>query len=747
MQRRARGRRRGPLNLIIATAAVLAAGVAALLTVNTAHAAGVTGPLKSSGKCLDDTGGVTTSGNPIEVYDCNGSGAQNWNLPGDGTVRVFGKCLDIKNGATSPGTRVQLWDCNGSDAQKWQPGATSSLVNPGTGLCLDIVNGSAVNGNPVQIWACNGSAAQQWTLPTGDGGGTTGGTTGGGTGGTLGVTGISTQSTTLGVATGLLPASTGGTGQVQWSATGLPAGLSMNYINGTIMGTPTATGSSTVTVKATDANGATGTGSFTWTVTAPAAVGSSYYLDCSAASNGSGTQSSPWNTLGSANSHTFGPGDKLLLKKGTTCHGKLTPKGSGSATAPITLDGYGSGAAPVVAGDGLTNPDPSNLISEATVALTNQSYWIIQNLEVTNNASAEALRSGIEVFGTDGQEHDGITIRDNNVHDVMGWTSRSANLDWYYLSHGIGVEIPTQGTFFKGVTVSGNSVHDIHGVGVGLYGDQHNWNDNPVRNRYVLVTGNTVRNISHDGIVVSVSDSPLTERNVADRLGVNGRDGVYAGIWGWGDTNPTFQYNEVSHITRVTDDSVAWDCDGSMLGTCTYQYNYDHDNSNGILLVCASCGRTTTLKVVYRYNVSVNDCRFHKYTDGALSVDFYNNTIDCRNKAFDFGETPSITKFSNNVFIGQAGSSLPSGPTYKANTYVGFTPPSDPQASTADPRLVSANGVGTPGIGSIGGYKLLSGSPALRSGTTVPGNFGTDLWGNPVNTATPNRGAYAGQGE
>ena len=52
-----------------------------------------------------------------------------------------------------------------------------------------------------------------------------------------------------------------------WSATGLPAGLSINSSTGTISGTPTAPGTSSVTVKATDGAGYSGSASFTWTVT------------------------------------------------------------------------------------------------------------------------------------------------------------------------------------------------------------------------------------------------------------------------------------------------------------------------------------------------------------------------------------------------------------------------------------------------------------------------------------------------
>ncbi len=57
-----------------------------------------------------------------------------------------------------------------------------------------------------------------------------------------------------------------------WSATGLPAGLSISSSTGTISGTPTTAGSSPVTVKATDGAGYSGTASFTWTVTNTVAV-------------------------------------------------------------------------------------------------------------------------------------------------------------------------------------------------------------------------------------------------------------------------------------------------------------------------------------------------------------------------------------------------------------------------------------------------------------------------------------------
>jgi len=53
---------------------------------------------------------------------------------------------------------------------------------------------------------------------------------------------------------------------LRWSATGLPEGLTIDQENGRITGSPTAAGSTVVTVTATDATGASGWATFTYTV-------------------------------------------------------------------------------------------------------------------------------------------------------------------------------------------------------------------------------------------------------------------------------------------------------------------------------------------------------------------------------------------------------------------------------------------------------------------------------------------------
>ncbi|WP_280718723.1 putative Ig domain-containing protein [Kitasatospora sp. MAP5-34] len=94
-------------------------------------------------------------------------------------------------------------------------------------------------------------------------------TNGGSTGGnTVTVTNPGSQSTTTGGAVSLqIHATDSASGQtLSYSATGLPAGLSVNSSTGLISGTASTAGSYSVTVNATDGTNAKGSTSFGWTV-------------------------------------------------------------------------------------------------------------------------------------------------------------------------------------------------------------------------------------------------------------------------------------------------------------------------------------------------------------------------------------------------------------------------------------------------------------------------------------------------
>lgn len=104
-------------------------------------------------------------------------------------------------------------------------------------------------------------------------------------------------------------------------------------------------------------------------------------------SQGAEFKPAPFNSLTAANGITLKAGEFLLFKAGTTCTsatqtidgasvktGLRVINAKGTKDAPITIGAYGEGAAPIVAGAGVSE----------TILLKNSEYITVQGFEVTN---------------------------------------------------------------------------------------------------------------------------------------------------------------------------------------------------------------------------------------------------------------------------------------------------------------------------------------------------------------------------
>jgi hypothetical protein len=225
---------------------------------------------------------------------------------------------------------------------------------------------------------------------------------GGGGGNTVTVSNPGNQSSTVGTAVSLqIQASDSASGQtLTYSATGLPAGLSINGSSGLISGTPSTAGSSSVTVSAKDTTGASGSTSFTWTVSSSGGGG------CTAKQ----LLGNPGFETGSAAPWTATAGVINPSSAGEPAH-------SGNYVA--WLDGYGT-----------THTDTLSQSVSIPAGCKNAtfSYWLhIDTAEFGSTAydtlKVQVLSSSGTVLATIGSF--------SNVNAASGYQQRSANLAAY----------------------------------------------------------------------------------------------------------------------------------------------------------------------------------------------------------------------------------------------------------------------------------------------------------------------------
>ena len=215
------------------------------------------------------TGTPTTAGTyatTITATDTDGytgTATFSWTVQNSVTVANPGAQTDVS------GTAIAGISVSGTDSG-WE---TLTYADNGTlppGLAVDPSTG-AITGTPTTagtyattITATDtdgytGTATFSWTVQN-----------------SVTVTNPGAQTGTVGMAIAPLTPSASDSSSVatitSWSATGLPAGLTIDGSTGRITGTPTTACTCSVTVTASDGTGATGSATFTWTVAANAAA-------------------------------------------------------------------------------------------------------------------------------------------------------------------------------------------------------------------------------------------------------------------------------------------------------------------------------------------------------------------------------------------------------------------------------------------------------------------------------------------
>ncbi|MDX3073411.1 putative Ig domain-containing protein [Streptomyces sp. MI02-7b] len=156
-------------------------------------------------------------------------------------------------------------------------GAPAAGSNPAsypyahTANLYDVTTGA--NGSCSSSYLCTAKSGYDGPTGLGTPNGVTAFKNGTSSGNTVTVTNPGSQTGTVGTARSLQIAATDSAGAaLTYSASGLPAGLSVNASTGLVSGTPTTAGTYQTTVTASDSTGASGSASFGWTI-APAGGG------------------------------------------------------------------------------------------------------------------------------------------------------------------------------------------------------------------------------------------------------------------------------------------------------------------------------------------------------------------------------------------------------------------------------------------------------------------------------------------
>ena len=127
--------------------------------------------------CLDDYGSSAANGTKVDLYTCNGSGAQNWTLKAaskNAAGNYVGE-LEAQNGACvndagygGTGSKVLLWSCTNTSNEVWTywpKYLEYSVSYGGHTYCLNDPGYSTAKGTQQIVWTCPDTANEQYGSP------------------------------------------------------------------------------------------------------------------------------------------------------------------------------------------------------------------------------------------------------------------------------------------------------------------------------------------------------------------------------------------------------------------------------------------------------------------------------------------------------------------------------------------------------------------------------------------------------
>lgn len=236
-----------------------------------------------------------------------------------------------------------------------------------------------------------------------------------------------------------------------------------------------------------------------------ASVGTTFYVAPGGSDANAGTAGAPWRTVQKA-LNTLQPGQRALVRSGTYAEA-LRFNRAGTPAAPITVAGY-PGERPV-----LTSVGGRPLQIGSRGAYFRFAGFVVEKSPFTSGGNIDVYGREIELsdnvvrFSRDqgiytAEESRGVQILRNSIH-----------------SNGQGTMHQSHGIYLQGNDhlVASNVIHDHpHGFGIQVYD----------RNSRSIITGNTVTNSGHSGIVLGGSggvDSILVLNNI---FAFNGKFGI-----------------------------------------------------------------------------------------------------------------------------------------------------------------------------------------------------------------------------